>query len=143
MDFWLREMRAVVARYPRSKEYWARYFYPFLYGRNIELLTGWLDKIVPKMSTQFNAHGGANGYIQPPYKEKLTHFLDILKNQPLETFRSDLEIFLAGHRRYAFQTGDSSFLVKTFSNSGSKLRRQESTLAWKMMQEALTGAPYD
>lgn len=143
MDFWLREMRAVVARYPRSKEYWARYFHPFLYGRKIDVLSEWLDKVIPKLSTHFNAKAGANAYIQPPSYEKRTHFLNLIKNQPVETFRSDLEIFIADHRRYAYQTGDSFFLVRTFSNIGYKLLRQDSTLALKLMQEAFTWEPYN
>ncbi len=142
-EFWLREMRAVVAHYPRAGKYWARYFYPFLYGRNIDLLAGWLDKVIPKLSTHFNAKAGANAYIQPPLKEKRTHFIDLIKKQPLETFRSDLEIFLEDHRRYAYQTGDSSFLVKTFSNIGYKVLRQDSTLALELMQEAFTWEPYN
>ncbi len=143
MEFWLREMRSITSFYPRSKQYWAKYFYPFLHGRNNDLPIQWLDKVIPKLSTHYNTKNNTNKYIQPPPIEKTTYFLNLVKSLPLEKFRSEFEIFVEDHRRYTYQTGDSSFLVNTFSDIGYKLLCHDSTLALELIEEAFTWKPYD
>jgi hypothetical protein len=53
MDFWLREMRGIVALYPRTKSYWARYFYPFLHQRQDSIPAQWLNKAIPKIANYY------------------------------------------------------------------------------------------
>lgn len=63
-EFWLREMRAVTALYPRSKQYWADHFSPFFYYRSNSLPVQWLDEVIPKLSALFKPKSEL--YLEPP-----------------------------------------------------------------------------
>jgi len=141
MEHWLREVRAIIELYPRSKQYWGSHFFPFLYQQPDNLPVQWLNKAIPKLSDYFKRKSAA--FIQPPPYEKVKHFMNLIKNQPLEKCRADLESFLGAERRYAYQTGDAYFLVRTFSNIGYKLFRQDVTFALELVEEAFAWEPYD
>lgn len=49
-DYWLMEMRAITAMYPRSKRYWQDRFSPLLFNRTDSPPAQWLDKVIPKLS---------------------------------------------------------------------------------------------
>jgi hypothetical protein len=64
MDYWLREIRAVAALYPRSKNYWAQHFYPFIYRQPESLPVQWLNKAIPRLANYFKPKSAA--FVQPP-----------------------------------------------------------------------------
>ncbi|UCH93997.1 MAG: tetratricopeptide repeat protein [Candidatus Aminicenantes bacterium] len=138
-EHWLMEVRAITALYPRSKHYWALHFLPFISHQPESIPAQWLNKAIPKLDAYFKPKSAV--YIQPPTSERLEHFIKLLKKSPLEKFRGDLEIFLNEHRRYAYQTGDSYFLVRTFSNIGYRIFRQDTPFALALVKEAFTWAP--
>jgi tetratricopeptide (TPR) repeat protein len=140
-EHWLREVRTIAALYPRSKHYWALHFFPFIYHQPESLPAQWLNKAIPKLDDYLRPKSAA--YIQPPPYEKRTHFLNLIKNHPLEKFYEDLKIFLNEHRKYAYQTGDSSFLVKMFSDIGYRIFKQDTSLALELVEEAFAWAPYN
>jgi tetratricopeptide (TPR) repeat protein len=140
-DYWLREIRAAAALYPRSKHYWALHFFPFIYHQPESIPAQWLNKAIPKLHDYFRPKSAA--YVQPPPQERLEYFLNLVKKYPLEKFKGDLEIFLSEHRRYAYQTGDSFFLVRTFSNIGYKIFKQDANFALELVEEAFVWAPYN
>lgn len=141
MNRWLSEIRAITALYPRSKQYWATYFFPFLDRRPESPTIQWLDKAIPKLSNYFKPKRAA--YIQPPPYEKVKHFVKLIKTHPLEKIRGELEVFLGEHRRYAYQTGDPYFLVRTFSNIGYKLSGKAPAFALEFVEEAFDWEPYN
>jgi tetratricopeptide (TPR) repeat protein len=140
-EHWLMEIRAITALYPRSKNYWALHFLPFIYRQPQSIPAQWLNKAIPKLDNYFKPKSAI--YIQPPPNEKRSYFLNLIKNHPLEKFYEDLKIFLNKHRKYAYQTGDSIFLVKTFSDIGYRILKQDTALALELVEEAFAWAPYD
>ncbi len=138
---WLREMRVVVALYPRSKQYWAEHFSPFLHYRPESSPAQWLDKVVPKLSASYKRK--SNLYLEPPSKQELDKILKIVKDNPLKDIRFELDSFFDKHRAYAYQTGDSYSLVRVFSNIGYKIFRQDVTNALRLIEEAFAWEPYN
>lgn len=138
-EHWLMEVRAIAALYPRSKNYWALHFLPFIYHQPQSIPAQWLNKAIPNLDNYFKPKSVI--YIQPPTSQRREHFINLLKKYPLEKFREALEIFLTGHRRYAYQTGDSYFLARTFANIGYKIFKQDANFAWELIEEAFAWEP--
>ncbi len=140
-EAWLREMSAVIALYPRSKRYWADHFSHFLSYMPDSPSAQWLDKVIPKLSAQFNRK--ANLFLEPPPRDKMTYLLKLIKIKSLKEIRDELDLFFDSHRAYAYQTGDSYFLVRTFSNIGYKIFRQDTAYVLGLMEEAFAWEPYN
>jgi tetratricopeptide (TPR) repeat protein len=140
-EYWLREVRAIVGLYPRRKSYWAKHFSPLLSYRPDSTPAQWLDKAIPKLSNQFKRTAALE--LQPPSKEKFNQMLKLVENKSLKDIRHELDLFFDMHRVYAYQTGDSHFLARTFSNIGYKIFKQDAAYALSLVEEAFTWEPYD
>jgi tetratricopeptide (TPR) repeat protein len=138
---WLREMRAVTARYPRALQYWADHFSPYLSYKSDSPSNRWLNEVIPGLSDKIERRRSL--YLQPPSKQRFVTIVKLVKDKPLNDIRLRLDSFFDQHRAYAYQTGDSYFLVMTFSNIGNKIFRQNPAYALGLLEEAFTWAPYD
>ncbi len=138
-DYWLREIRALFALYPRTN--WAKHFSPLFYRSPDSPAVQWLDKVKPGLSKRFKR--GADRSLEPPPKHEFDHFIKLVAGRPLEEIRYELDSFFDKHRAYAYQTGDSYSLVRIFSNIGYKLFKQDSDYALILVEEAFDWAPYD
>jgi tetratricopeptide (TPR) repeat protein len=140
-EYWLREVRAIVGLYPRRKSYWAKHFSPLLSYRPDSTPAQWLDKAIPKLSNQFKRTTALD--LQPPSKEKLNQILKLVENKSLKDVRHELDPFFDANRVYAYQTGDSYFLTRTFSNIGYKIFKQDAAYALSLVEEAFAWEPYN
>jgi tetratricopeptide (TPR) repeat protein len=144
--FWLLEVRALMARYPRGPKYWAEYFLPLVLSEPTSTAAKWLSTLIPQIDKELGRHRQRGTSIR--HKHPVSWFeygaiLDLLVKQPLEKVRPRLEQFLDRHRIYAHQTGYAEDLVKTFSDVGYKIYKQDVNWALTLIEEAFHWAPYD
>lgn len=143
--FLLREVRALMGLYPRSDQYWRRHFLPLLDPESPAAdLLGKLDSTIRRELTRRQTGGRvAQRRLWPPTRGERETILTLIKTRPLDAVRAEIDLFCSKHRSYAKQTGDAEFLVKTFSNIGYRILRQDPEWALALMREAFVWAPYD
>jgi len=144
--FWLLEVRALMARYPRSSKYWAKYFLPLVMFEPTSTAAEWLGKLIPWIGQELKRHQRrftSTRYAQLVSPVEYTAILDLLATQPLERIRPTLIGFLDRCRIYARQTGYAEDLVKKLSAVGYKTYTQDVNWALALIEEAFHWAPYD
>ena len=144
---WLLECRAIMALYPRTAQYWIDNFSPVIHQKPISEAAKWFNKTIPglfdKMERQRHDKKPAGGFLSQPSMPEREKILRLLEEQPLDSIKEELQGFLEKHRRYAYQTGVSEFLVKTFCNIGNKILKQDNNLALALVEEAFFWEPYN
>jgi Flp pilus assembly protein TadD len=99
----------------------------------------WLNKAIPKVTDQFGRK--ITLFLQPPSKQRLDKIVRLVQNKPLKDIRVELDSFLDENRAYAYQTGDSHYLTRTFSNIGYKTFKQDADYALVLVEEAAAWEP--
>ena len=144
--FWLSEVRALMARYPRSSRYWADNFVPLIVSAPASTAADWLCNLIPRIDQELR--GGrrrftSSRHAQPVPRYEYEAILKLLKTQPLEEIRPRLTQFLEKHRVYARHTGCSEDLVRILSSVGYRIYRQDGNWALTLIEEGFHWSPYD
>ncbi|MBF8275865.1 MAG: hypothetical protein HW390_938 [Candidatus Brocadiaceae bacterium] len=144
---WLLECRAIMALYPRSTQYWIDNFSPLIHQKPIGDAAKWFNKTIPglfdKMEQQRHDKKPTGVFSRPPSKQHLEKILRLIEEQPLDSIKEELQGFLEKHRHYAYQTGVSEFLAKTFCGLGNKIFKRDINLALDLAEEAFLWEPYN
>ncbi len=146
-QFWFLECKSIMALYPRSSRYWLDRFVPLIQQKRSRREAKLLEKVIPGFSnririSQLSGVRQPSYFIQPPSLATFKRTLELIENHPLEQIRSELDVFLDKHRRYAQQTGDLSFLAKTLCNVTDRIYKQDVKLATGLLKEAFLWTSY-
>ena len=88
--YWLVEMRAFMARYPRSQTYWAEHFWPHLRYHRESTAAAWFGKLIrPLKRALEEGHLRRTGYspARSPSREDYEAIADLLRHKPLDEVR--------------------------------------------------------
>ena len=55
-EFWFLEVRAIMARYPRTSHYWTEHFLPLVSSEPDSTAAKWLGKLIPKLKAVLEGH---------------------------------------------------------------------------------------
>jgi len=138
---WLEEVDFLAGVYPMSPEQWGRKFREVLQARDVSKdVHNWLDS---RFRVTVNKHDKtAKGFIQAPYPEEMQALLLRMQKDFAGT-RPALIALLDKHRRYAQDSGDSFYLVRSFCSAGEKLLDHDPLLARELAHEAARWQPSD
>lgn len=142
--FWSLEVRALMARYPRSPQYWADNFLSPVSSEPDSAAAKWLGKLIPRLrKTLDGTVTNTKRILCPPPRREREAILELLKKRPLHELKPDIIALLKKYRNYALQTGDAELLVKMLSNVGNSIFKQEPNWALSMVKEAFNWEPYN
>jgi len=146
---WHRILRSLFAAYRRSQRYWNQ---TLSATRDdvpgpAEKAREWIAAVLPvSAATGGGAEpSGVRSSAPVPVHESLA-WVDRVRQDPGLCDGEEMAAFLSRHRAYAYGTGDSGFLVKTFNNLAMRVIQTDSTRAtWAIerMEEALNWEPYN
>jgi len=136
---WLEEVDFLAAVYPMSQEQWGRRFREVIQAREVSKdVHNWLDS---RFRVTVNKQDKtAKGFIQPPRFDDIKPLLLRMQNDFVGT-RSALITLLDKHRRYAQESGDSYYLVRSFCNIGDHLLKHDPQWARELAHEAARWEP--
>lgn len=145
--YWLLKARGLMARYPRSTQYWTEHFYPLVSFQRDGAAAVWLGKLIPNLrrDLDFAAPGPKQRItvLPLPSKKELDIVLELLRSRPLDEVRVQLREFLSKHLRYAKQTGYAEILVIVLSKVANFIYRSDAQWALELIQEAFLWTPDD
>ncbi|MFH1860961.1 MAG: tetratricopeptide repeat protein [bacterium] len=143
--FWFLKVRAMMARYPRSSQYWTENF--LLFVSPDSPAAKWLGKLIPilkkVLDSSVTIKRTARSSFRQPSRDEFGTIRELIKRHPLKEVRPKLDVFLGEHKYYALQTGDADILVKVFCEVGYKILRQDPDWALVLVEEAFIWAPYN
>lgn len=136
---WLEEVDFLTAVYPMSPEVWGRKFRDVLQAREVSKdVHNWLDS---RFHVTVNTRDKtAKGFLKPPHVDDMTPLLLRMQKDFAGT-RPALMALFDKHRRYAQESGDSFYLVRTFCNVGEKLSKHDPQWARDLAHEAARWEP--
>lgn len=148
-DAFLAEWRPLKQLYPATPSQWRKRIRAVLQSdpfkkRDVEPPAWWGD------DADFRSMeiGGEAAYTSPPKEERERLLQAIKQETPLPRLRPQIDQLASKHRRYAEGTGDSFFLVHTFTNVGMQLlrhgadaRSERARLAQALAREVLQWEP--
>jgi tetratricopeptide (TPR) repeat protein len=146
--FWSLEVRALMARYPRSMQYWTEHFLPLISSNSNSTAARWLGNLIPRLKKALDGTvtvktTTTRRFLQPPSRDEFGIIRELIERCPLEEIRPKLDLFLKEHERYALQTGDADILVKVFCEVGHKILSQDPNWSLALVEKAFSWAPYD
>ena len=144
-DFWDLECRALMALYPRSRQYWERNILPFIERKTNPNAIKWLTRVIPGLSKNINGGAGKKptkrGFVRLPSWDERNDILELIEKHSIKEIISRLHEFCEKHRAYALHSGNSEDLIKTFTDISNRIYRQDADLALELAEEAFLWAP--
>lgn len=146
---WLSEVDFLTAVYPQPKDKWVTPFRDAMAGREpAQRVRTWLDERYPAANQRADARGAKGPLVAPHWDNEIRPFLDSF-DRDRERAVSALRAQIEKHRHYARESGDDSYLVRSFCNLADFLLKQPHGVrgarnpAWalELAQEAATWAP--
>jgi tetratricopeptide (TPR) repeat protein len=137
---WLMEIDFLAAVYPMTPDGWGRKFREAVQAREPSApVKRWLDQRYPLALKPFE--GGAHkGPLHPPFFKSIEPFLQQLRSN-YEGVRPQLKQFFDESRHYCRESGDSSYLVRSFCFAGDRLLDVDPVWARDLAHEAAIWAP--
>ena len=144
---WQQAIRSVFAAYPSSEGYWVKRFAEIAESSSGEIvhLNDWLRPILPPWR-DYNERQGRHtggGFISSsvlPNPGEFRRWLDRLQEHPELCETEECNQFLDRYRAFTRATGYTYFLVRTFNNIATKIKRRDrsrSVWALGLVKEAL------
>lgn len=142
---WKNEVWALMARFPRSEHYWIEHLLPQVASAPRSAPAIWLCGILPSLekALQKKKRTRKPPSVQPPSLRETRTLLRRLGRRPSKQARLEMEGLLDRHRRYAEQSGEGEFLVKTLTNTATKVMDSLPHWARQLAEEAFGWAPGD
>jgi tetratricopeptide (TPR) repeat protein len=137
---WLMEVDFLAAVYPLSPDSWGRKFREAVQAREpSSSVKKWLDQRYPLALKPFES-GAHKGPLQPPYFKDIEPLLQKLSSN-YDGVRPRLKQFFDESRHYCRESGDSSYLVRSFCFAGNRLLEVDPTWARDLAHEAAVWEP--
>ncbi|WP_217182750.1 tetratricopeptide repeat protein [Methylobacter tundripaludum] len=138
---WLEEVDFLAAVYPMSPEKWGRCFRDVLQARDVSKdVHNWLDSRF-RVTVNKQDKTPAKGFIEPPHGKNDLEPLLLRMQKDFAGTRSALIALFDKHRRYAQDSGDSYYLVRSFCSAGEKLLKHDPQWARELAHEAVRWEP--
>lgn len=147
---WLEEVDFLSAVYPAPRTVWEKQFRLAHADRLPQTLRNWLDTRFPNATRPPESDNKQAPLEAPHWDNEIQSLLQTYDRQPTLNATA-LRALMDQHRRYAKETGDAGFLVRTFTRLGDFLlkhnreARQVRDPAWAfdLAEEAVDWAPTD
>jgi len=139
---WFQELDYLAAVYPISKEQWGRRFREVVHAHEpSSTVKNWLDQRYP-LALRPAEGRTARGPLEPPYFKEIEPLLQKVSTD-LDEVRPRLQRFFEDSRHYCRESGDSSYLVRSFCFAGDRLLKKDPAWARELAHEAATWEPSD
>jgi Flp pilus assembly protein TadD len=137
--FWVLQVRALRARFPRSQEYWTEHFFPLVQQEPRSAAARWMSEIVPRLKSALKPGGprpDTSSRSLPPTPQQKKSLLHQLQTFPLAEVQPRVEAFINAHASYARRTGDAEELVRALGQLSAKIYRSDPRWALEMVEQA-------
>lgn len=139
---WFLEVDFLAAAYPMSKDAWGRKFREVVANsKPVDRVKNWLDQRYPLALKPFD-RGARKGPLEPPYFKDIEPLL-IKAKTDFEQLKPKLSQFVEESRHYCRESGDSSYLVRSFCFAGDRLLKVDPVWARELAHEAAIWEPSD
>ena len=148
---WLSEVDFLTAVYPLPKDKWVTPFRDAMAGREpAQRVRTWLDERYPAANQRTDVRGAKGPLVAPHWDAEIRPLVDRFDSDR-ERVIASLRTQIDRHRFYTRESGDDSYLVRSFCNLADFLLKQPHGVhnarnpAWalELAQEAATWAPSD
>lgn len=137
---WFLEVDFLAAAYPMSKDAWGRKFREVVANsKPADRVKNWLDQRYPLALKPFES-GARKGPLEPPYFKAIEPLL-IKAKTDFEQLKPKLSQFVEESRHYCRESGDSSYLVRSFCFAGDRLLKVDPVWARELAHEAAIWEP--
>ncbi|QFY41207.1 hypothetical protein F6R98_00095 [Candidatus Methylospira mobilis] len=137
---WLMEIDFLAAAYPMSKDSWGRQFRSVVQARKpVPTVQQWLNQRYPLALKPFE-NGVRKDSLQPPFFDEIKPLLSQLATYDVQV-RPRLQEFFDDSRHYCRESGDSSFLVRSFCFAGDRLLEADPAWVRDLAHEAAIWEP--
>lgn len=146
---WLSEVDFLTAVYPLPKDKWVKPFRDAMAGREpTQRVRNWLDERYPAANQRTDVRGAKGSLVAPHWDNDIRPLVDGF-DRDRERAVASLRAQVERHRHYARESGDDSYLVRSFCNLADFLLKhphgaacaRNPAWALELAQEAATWAP--
>ena len=143
-DFWLLQVRAIMARYPRSDRYWTEHFFPLVASDTNNAAARCLGLLIPRLKKAMESHKGIERMprmFSSPSKHEYDIIVATIKSRSLPEIRPQIDAFLKSHEQYALRSGDADIFVKVLGAISQLIFNDDHYYAASLMEKAFFWAP--